>query len=103
MTRIRCAYWTVGFGSAPVFGTSFQESADNLDDVVSGSFGRFRHVIANVVLQKFPHQAIDSTAGRRKALKNIVAGNVFFQAALDSFELPDNLLCPVNEVQFFSR
>jgi len=80
-------------------------SADDLDDIVGGFFrglGIARHVVADVVFHQFAHEAVDGAARGREALEDIRAGIIFIEGAQDAFELADDLLSTVDEVQFFA-
>jgi hypothetical protein len=58
-------------------------------------------VVADVVLHQLRHQAIDGAARGGKALQNVGARFFLVQGAEHAFQLPDDLLGAVNEVQFF--
>ena len=86
--------------------TSFQISADNLNDVGSRffrGFGIARHVIADVVFHQLGYEAVDGAAGGGEALKGFGAGIIFVQGAQNTFELADYFFGAVDEIQFFAR
>jgi hypothetical protein len=85
--------------------TSFQVAADDLNDVVGGffrGFGIARHVIADVVFHQFSHKAVDGAARGGQALEGVGAGLIFMERAKNAFELPNDFLGAVNQIQFFS-
>jgi hypothetical protein len=85
---------------------SFQIRAHNLDQIVGGFLGSFvpaRHVISNVILHELAHQAIDCSTRGGESLKNIGALIIVSQTAKDTLELPDDLLCSIDQIQFFAR
>ena len=56
-----------------------------------------------MVLHEFGHQAVDGAARGGEALEDIRAGIIFIQSAQNTFELPDDFLGAVDEVQFLAR
>lgn len=86
--------------------SSFEVGADDLDDVVGGFFGRFgiaRHVVANMVFHQLGNKTVDGAASGSEALEGVGAGLVFVECTKDAFELADDFLGAVDEVEFFSR
>jgi hypothetical protein len=86
--------------------TSFQVAADNLNDIVGGFFRGFgipRHVIANVVFHQLGHEAVDGAASGGEALEGVGARLIFMKRAKNAFELPDDFLGAIDEIEFFSR
>jgi hypothetical protein len=86
--------------------SSFQVAADNLNDIVGGFFRRFgiaRHVIADMVFHQFGHQAVDGAASGGEALECVGARLIFMECAKNAFELPDDFLGAVDQIQLFSR
>jgi hypothetical protein len=82
-----------------------QISADDLDYVLGGFFGGFgilRHVIEDVVLHELGHQAVDGAASSGQAVKHFGALLVLIEAFEDGFQLADDFLGAVDEIQFFS-
>jgi hypothetical protein len=76
-----------------------------LDDVVGGFFGRLGiagHVIADVILHQFGHEAVDSAACGGQALKDFGAGIIFMQGAQSAFELAYDFLGAIDEIELFS-
>ena len=72
-----------------------QISAHDLNNVVRGFLGRLgsaRHMIADMVLEKFTHQAVDCPARGRQTLEDLRARRVLLQGALDRRELPHDFL-----------
>lgn len=83
-----------------------QVGADKFDKVMGrfrGGPGFSRHVVANVVLHEFAHQAVNGAAGGRQPLQDVSAAGVLFEGALGGFELADYLFGPGNEIEFFPR
>src|SRR5271154_3427042 len=83
-----------------------QVAADDLNHVVGGFFGGFgvmRHVVADVILHKFAHQAVDGATRGGQALQSFGAGFVGIQCAEHAFELADHFLGAVEQVQFAFR
>ena len=77
----------------------------DLNDVIGGFFrglGFSRHVIADVVFHQLGHEAVDGAAGGGEALEGFGAGFVFIEGAEDAFELADNFLGAIEEVEFFA-
>ena len=75
-------------------------------DVVGSLFGRFRiagHVVSNVVFHQFAHEAVDGAACGRQTLQHFRALFILVEAAKDAFELADDFLGAVDQVQFFAR
>jgi len=92
--------------STPQRTGSFEIGTNDLDNVLSSFFrglGFARHVIANMVFHELSHKAVDGTTGGGETLKNLRAARVLFEGTLDSFELSDDLLAAINEIQFFTR
>jgi len=78
----------------------------NFNYVIGSFFGRFRipgHVVADVILHEFRHEGVDGAARGSKALQYVRTMFIFVQAAKNTFELPDDLFCPVDQIQLFSR
>jgi len=85
---------------------SLQVGAHDLDQIVRGFFRGFcfpRHVVADVVLHQFAHEAVDGAARGGEALQDLGAGLVLIQGAPDGFELPHNFLGAGDQIQLFSR
>jgi hypothetical protein len=82
-----------------------QVCADNLDNVLSG-LGRglrfTRHVVEDVILQQFAHQAINRAAGGGKALQHIGAMGILFKSMKDGFQLSDDLFGACDEIELFA-
>ena len=86
--------------------TLFEIGADDLDDIVGGffrGFGIAGHVVADMVFHQFGHEAIDGAASGGETLEGFRARVVFVEGAHDAFELADDFLGAVDEVQFFAR
>jgi hypothetical protein len=80
-------------------------SSHDLNDVVGGFFGGLGvagHVVADVILHQFGHQAVDGAADGGEALENVGARLVLIESAENAFELPGNFLGAIYEIQFFS-
>jgi len=78
----------------------------NFDYVIGSFFGRFRipgHVVADVILHEFRHEGVDGAARGSEALQYVRTMFIFVQAAKNTFELPNDLFCPVDQIQLFSR
>ena len=76
-----------------------------MDDIVGGflrGFGIARHVVADVVFHEFGHEAVDGAASGGEALEGFGARFVLVEGAQDAFELADDFLGAVNEVEFFA-
>jgi hypothetical protein len=87
-------------------GWLLQIRSHNLNQIVGGFFGGFcfsRHVIADVVLHQFAHEAVDGAARGGKALQDVGATLVLIQGATDGFELSHDFLGAREQIQFFSR
>ena len=85
---------------------SLQVGANNVDEVLRGFLGRFRltgHVITNMVLHEFGHQAVDGAARRRQALQDVGALLVVIQGAQDAFQLADDFFRARDQIEFFTR
>ena len=83
---------------------SFQVRTDDLDHIVGGFFrglGIARHVVADVIFHQFPHETVDGSAGGGEALENFGARVVIIEPAQNAFELANDLLRAVDEVEFF--
>jgi hypothetical protein len=77
-----------------------------VDDIVGGffrGFGSARHMISDVVFHELGHQAVDGAASGGQALEGFGARIMFIKSAQDAFELPDDFLRAIDEVQLFSR
>jgi len=59
-------------------------------------------VVADVVFHELAHEAVDRATRGGEALEDIRAGIVFIEGAQDAFELADDLLSTIDEVQFFA-
>jgi len=59
--------------------------------------------MANVVFHQLAHEAIDGAARGGEALKNVGAVRILFEGTLRGFELADDFLGAVDEIEFFSR
>jgi hypothetical protein len=82
----------------------FEVGAHDADQIIDGLSGRLtvpRHVVANVVLHQFGHEAVDRSPGRRKSLKNVCALFIIVESTKNGLQLPDNLLCAIDKVQLF--
>ena len=93
-------------GERRISSISFEVGADDLNDIVGGFFGRLRiarHVIADVVFHQFGHEAIDGAASGGEALERVGARFIFVEGAKNAFELADDFLGAVDEVEFFAR
>jgi hypothetical protein len=80
----------------------FQVRADNLDHVVHRFDRRLRgprHVVPDVILEKFLYQAIDRSASRGQPLQNIRARRILVESSFDRFELSDNFFCSVQKIE----
>jgi hypothetical protein len=87
-------------------GRLLQIRSDNLNQIVGGFLGGFRvsrHVVADVVLHQFAHEAVDGAARGGEALQDLGARLVLIQGAPDGFELPHNFLGATQQIQLFSR
>jgi len=76
------------------------------DEIVSGFLRGFRfsrHVVADVVLHQFAHEAVDGAACGGQALQDLGARLVLIQGAPDGFELPYDFLRAGEQIQLFSR
>lgn len=85
--------------------TSLEIGADNFNHILGRFFGGLGiawHVIADVVLHQFGHEGVDGAASGGEALEDIGAMFVVGEAAENAFELADDFLGAVNEVEFFS-
>jgi hypothetical protein len=83
----------------------FEVGAHNPNQIIDGLSGRLtvpRHVVADVVLHEFGHEAVNGTPGRRESLKNVRALFVVVESTQNGLELPDNLLCAIDKVQLFA-
>ena len=56
---------------------------------------------ADVIFHQFPHEAVDGPAGGGKALENFGARVIVVEPAQNAFELADDFLGAVDEVEFF--
>jgi hypothetical protein len=84
--------------------TSFQVRAHDLDDIVGGLFRRFgiaRHVVSNVIFHQLGHEAVDGAARGGQALEGISAGLILVECAKNAFELADDFLGAIDELEFF--
>jgi hypothetical protein len=83
-----------------------QISPDDLDDVFRRFVRGLRipgHVIADVILEKLSHQAVDRAACGGQSLENIGARGVLFQSPLNGLQLPYNFFGAVEEIEFCAR
>jgi len=79
---------------------------DNFNYIFRGLFGRFRvsgHVVADMVLHELRHEAVDGPSRSSETLENIRAMLIFVETALDAFQLADDLLGSVDQIEFFAR
>lgn len=60
-------------------------------------------MVANVVFHELAHEAVDRSPRRREPLENIRALFVIGKRAQNGFQLPDDFLGPVDQVQLFPR
>jgi hypothetical protein len=84
----------------------FEISSHDFDHIFGGFFTGFGipgHVVANVIFQKFAHQAIDGASRRREPLKNICALLVFIEPAQNAFQLADDFFGASRQIEFFFR
>jgi len=80
---------------------SLQVGANNVDEVLRGFLGRFRltgHVITNMVLHEFGHQAVDCASGCSEALKNVGTTGILIQRPENRLKLTDDFLGSVDEI-----
>jgi hypothetical protein len=78
--------------------------ADNGDEIVCRFFRRLGmpgHVVADVILHQFSHEAIDGSAGSGEALQHFRALFVIIQGPMNGFELADDFFGAVNQIDFF--
>jgi len=61
------------------------------------------HVVADVVFHEFGHEAVNGAASGGKPLQGVGARFVLVEGAQDAFQLADNFLGAVDEIQFFAR
>ena len=59
-------------------------------------------MMADVVFHELRHEAIDRPARGGEALEHVGASFVLIQSTLGGFELTDNLLRAIQEIEFFS-
>jgi hypothetical protein len=103
-----CAYGSNRSGKKPGGGYAaglLQVGADDFDHVLGGFGGRLgfaRHVIEDVVLHQFGHQAVDGPAGGGEALQQVGAMRVFLHGAKNRFELADDFFCARDEIEMFA-
>jgi hypothetical protein len=98
---------TAPIGWCPAIGSVdlFKVRADNLNHVLSRFLARFRilrHVVEDVVLHEFSHEAVDRAPGSRETTKDLGALLVSVQPFEDGFELSNYLLGSIDQIQFFS-
>ena len=90
-----------------MFGVAlFEVCADNLNHVLSRllrGFRIFRHMVEDVIFHEFAHQTVDGSAGSSETPKNFRALLVGIQSLENGFELPDDFLGAIHQVQLFSR
>jgi hypothetical protein len=82
----------------------FEVCAHDADQIIDGLSGRLtvpRHVVANVILHEFGHEAVDRSPGRRESLKNVCALFIIVESTQNGLQLPDNLLCAIDKIQLF--
>ena len=60
-------------------------------------------MIADVVLHQLGHEAVDGAARGGQALEGVRARLIVVQSTKNTFELPDDFLGAVDQVQFFAR
>jgi hypothetical protein len=75
--------------------TLFQVGADNGDEIICRFFRRLGipgHMVADMILHQFSHQAIDGSAGSGQALQHFRALFVIIQGPVYSFELANDFL-----------
>lgn len=58
-------------------------------------------MVANVVLHQFGHEAVDGPARGGKTLEYLGARIVVMEAAQDAFELTDDFLGAIHQVELF--
>lgn len=83
----------------------FEVGADDVDDIVGsflGGFGVAGHVVADMVFHEFRHEAVDGAASGGEALESLGARFMLVEGAQDAFELADDFLGAVDEVEFFA-
>ena len=86
------AAWMAG---ALPLGSLFQKGTDDFDHVTRSFLGGLcipRHVIADMVLQKLPHQTMDRSARGGEPLQYVSALRILLERPLDGFDLPHDLL-----------
>ena len=87
-------------------GRSLQIRTHNFDEILGSlrrGFRFARHVIQDVILHQFAHQAVDGAAGGSQALENVGAVGILFQTTKDGFQLADDFLGAGNEFNFFTN
>jgi hypothetical protein len=85
--------------------SSLEVGANDLDNVVGGFLGRSGiagHMVSDVVFHQFGHEAVDGAASGGEALESVGARLVFIEGAEDTFELANNFLGAIDEVEFFA-
>jgi len=59
-------------------------------------------MVADVIFHQFGHEGVDGAASGGEALEDVGAVLFVIEAAQDTFELADDFLGAVDEVEFFS-
>lgn len=83
-----------------------QIGADNLDHVVRRVRRGLRctgHVVPDVILEQFLHQAIDRAPGSGQPLKNVGARRIFVKRPLNRLQLSHHFPRSIQQVEFFPR
>jgi len=84
----------------------FQVGAHDADQIIASFFRRLavsRHVVADVVLHQFGHEAVDGSPCSREPLQDLRALLIVIESAQNGLQLADDLLRSVDKVQLFSR
>jgi hypothetical protein len=92
-------------GERRISSNSFKVRSNDLDNVVGGFLGRSGiagHVVSDVVFHQFGHEAVDGAASGGETLKSVGARLVFIEGAEDAFELANDFLGAIEEVEFFA-
>ena len=79
--------------------------ADDFDHVLGGFGGGFRfarHVMEDVVLHEFAHEAVDGSTGSGEALQDIGAVGIFLESVEHGFQLANNFLGAGDEIETFA-
>ena len=78
---------------------------DDINQVLGRLRGRLAvvgHVITDVILHQLGHETVGGAPGGSQTLKNVGARHIVVESAQDGFQLADDFLGPVYQIELFA-